>query len=353
LAIHEPQPLSSFDEIWHSAVQLAIVGIFLILIAACIYFCRPILLPVCSAVVIGITLAPVVEHARRIGVPPWLTALVLVLLLLTVVALASMLLAGPINEWIARAPEIGASIKQKFYVLDRPLSALRELQDALLPPSSNVVTTEPQLGVVAPVLIFLTPTVAELMLFLVTLVFFMAGQTEFRRQLVFLFETHDAKLRFIRIANDIGHNLAVYLATVTAINLLLGVIVAFGAWFFGLPSPLTIGIVAALLNYLPYVGPACMVIILMGIGLVSFPSLAYALLPPVAFVGLTTLEGQFITPTVLGRNLTLSPLAILLALAFWAWLWGPMGAFLAVPFSIIGLVTLHHLFPADDFKLPE
>jgi predicted PurR-regulated permease PerM len=95
-----------------------------------------------------------------------------------------------------------------------------------------------------------------------------------------------------------------------------------------------------------------MAVFLLGVGLVSFPSLGYALLPPVAFVALATLEGQFVTPTILGRRLTLNPLAIFLSLAFWGWLWGPMGAFLAVPLSIIGLVTISHLFPTEEFKLP-
>ena len=107
------------------------------------------------------------------------------------------------------------------------------------------------------------------------------------------------------------------------------------------------------LNYIPYIGAACMTLILLGIGLVTFPSLGYALAPPAAFVAVATIEGQFITPTVLGHRLTLNPLMVLLALAFWAWLWGPLGAFLAVPLTIVGLVTLHHLFPPDESKLPD
>jgi predicted PurR-regulated permease PerM len=88
------------------------------------------------------------------------------------------------------------------------------------------------------------------------------------------------------------------------------------------------------------------------IGLVTFPTLGYALLPVAAFVTLTTLEGHFITPTILGRRLTLNPLAVFLALAFWTWLWGPMGAFLAVPLLIVGLVIVGHVLPSDDIKLP-
>ena len=130
-------------------------------------------------------------------------------------------------------------------------------------------------------------------------------------------------------------------------------VVAIGAWLFGLPSPFLLGLLAMVLNYLPYIGAACMTLILFGIGLVTFPSLGFALVPPAAFVAVATVEGQFITPTVLGHRLTLNPLMVLLALAFWAWLWGPMGAFLAVPLTMVGLVTLHHLFPPDEDKLPD
>jgi predicted PurR-regulated permease PerM len=86
---------------------------------------------------------------------------------------------------------------------------------------------------------------------------------------------------------------------------------------------------------------------------VTFPSLGFALIPPAAFVAVATIEGQFVTPAVLGHRLTLNPLMVLLALAFWAWLWGPIGAFLAVPLTMVGLVTLHHLFPPDESKLPD
>jgi len=132
-----------------------------------------------------------------------------------------------------------------------------------------------------------------------------------------------------------------------------GVVVALGAWALGFPNPAIFGVLAALLNYVPYVGPAVMVVILFTVGLVSFPSLGQAFIAPLAFVLLTTMEGHFITPTVVGRRVTLNPLLIFLALAFWTWMWGPIGAFLAAPLSIIGLVVVNHLVPSEDVKLPE
>jgi predicted PurR-regulated permease PerM len=104
---------------------------------------------------------------------------------------------------------------------------------------------------------------------------------------------------------------------------------------------------------MPYIGAAGTTLILLAVGLVTFPSLGYALVPPAAFVALATVEGQFITPAVLGHRLTLNPLAVLLAIAFWGWLWGPIGAFLAVPLTTVILVTMTHLFPPDESKLPD
>ena len=326
---------------------MATVGIFVLLLGAALYVGRPILLPVVAALVIGMTLAPIVKGAARHRIPPWATAIVLGIVLVTAAGIAVTLLAQPVSEWIAKAPEVGATIKQKLYVLDRPLAALRELQEVLLPSKGNAVAVEQsQLGIVTPVVAYVTPAVTQITLFFVTLIFFLAAQIDFRRFMVSFFTSRDAKLRFIRISNDIEDHLASYVATVTVINFGLGVVVAIGAWLFGLPSPILLGLLAMVLNYLPYIGAACMTLILFGIGLVTFPSLGFALVPPAAFVAVATVEGQFITPTVLGHRLTLNPLMVLLALAFWAWLWGPMGAFLAVPLTIVGRGDPASPFPA-------
>jgi predicted PurR-regulated permease PerM len=356
LPVKEPEPpLGSIEDLWSPAAQMATVGIFVILMGACLYLCRPVLLPIVAALVIGTTLAPIVKAGARHGVSPWVTAIALGAALLALAGLAVTLLASPVSEWIAKAPEIGATVKQKLYVLDRPLAALRELQEVLMPAGgpATVAVESSHLGMVTPVVAVVTPALVEATLFFVTLIFFLATQIDFRRYMVSFFATRDAKLRFLRISNEIEEYLGSYVATVTVINFGLGVVVALGAWLFGLPSPIIFGILAAGLNYLPYIGAACMTLIILVVGLVTFPSLGYAFVPPAAFVALATVEGQFITPAVLGHRLTLNPLVVLIALAFWAWLWGPMGAFLAVPLTIVGLVTLHHLFPPEETKLPD
>jgi predicted PurR-regulated permease PerM len=281
------------------------------------------------------------------------TAIVIVALMVAAAALAVTMLAAPITEWMGRAPEIGASIQQRLYVFDRPLAAFHELENAFMPAAPPVAIEPSKISMVTPVAAAITPAVAEAVLFFATLIFFMAGEMKFRRYLAGFFDTRDGKLRFIRIANDIEHNLASYVAVVTVINAALGTIVAAGAWLIGLPSPVILGILAMLLNYIPYVGPACMAIILFAVGFVTFSSLGEAFVAPASLIVLTTLEGHLITPTVLGRRLTLDPLAVFLAIAFWSWLWGPMGAFLAVPLLIVALVITGHVLPSDDVKLPK
>ncbi len=351
LVISDPRPVGSIGGLWSSAGQAASIGVFLLLFGAFLYVGRTILLPILIAAVVSLTLAPLIRAAERRGISPWITAIVVVLLALGALALAAMVLAGPIGEWIGRAPEIGAIIKQKLAVLQTPLAALRRLETELF--GSEAAGPAPPPNVVLPVVAFITPAAGQLLLLFGTLLFFLVGQSGLRTRLALLFSGHEAKLRFLRIVNDIEKNLAGYLALVTVINAAVGTVTAFGAWLIGLPDPAIFGLVAAVLNYIPYVGPAIVVVVLFAVGLVSFPSLGHALIAPCGFIGLTTLEGHFITPAIVGRRITLNPLMVVLALAFWTWMWGPIGAFLATPLSIIGLVVFSHLFPPDEVKLPD
>jgi predicted PurR-regulated permease PerM len=352
LVISDPQPVENVTNLWLSAGQAANIGIFLILFGAFLYIGRAILLPILAASIVALTLAPLVKGAKRRGIPPWLSGLVIVILGLGVLGLAATMLAGPVSEWIGRAPEIGATIKDRLSVLDRPLASLHELQ-AALGGGEGVNVNTPTSSIVLPVVAFVTPAAGELLLFFGTLLFFLIGQLELRSSLVSLFGNRDAKLRFMKIMRDIERNLAGYLTVVTIINAALGTIGAIGTWLIGYPNPVLFGILAALLNYIPYVGPGIMVIVLFGVGLVSFPFIAHAAVAPIGFMVLTTMEGHLVTPTIVGRRLTLNPLLVLLALAFWTWMWGPFGAFLAVPLSIIGLVVFNHLFPTEEVNLPD
>lgn len=354
LTLQDRQPIENFGDVWTFTAQVATLGIFLLLIIAALYFGSALLLPIVVAAVIGETLAPIMSAAAARGVPRALSAALLVLTGIVLVALIVTLLAAPLTDLVKRAPEIGASIKTKLYVLDQPLAAWRDLRAVISPQVNNVVQVDyGWTSIVTPVVGFLTPAIGQIVLFLIVLFFVLVGERDLRDALVAMMPNRDARLRVLRIASDIQRNLAAYVTVVTVINVSIGVIVTTGTWLLGFPSPLLFGIMATLLNYIPYLGSAVTAVTLFGVGLVVFPTLGQALIAPLGYVVVAALEGQVVTPAVLGKHLTLNPLMIVLSLAFWTFLWGPMGTFIAAPLSIVGMVILGHLLPDNDPQLPE
>ena len=175
LVISEPTPVGNVQNMWGSVGQAATVGIFLMLFVAFLYLGRAILLPVLAAAVIALTLAPLVKMLARAGISPWITGLFILLIGFGAMSLLGMALAGPVSNWISQAPQIGAAIQQKLSVLDQPLAALHQLEGSLFGNGAAQVSVSAP-NVVLPVVAFLTPAAGEVLLFFVTLYFFLVGQ---------------------------------------------------------------------------------------------------------------------------------------------------------------------------------
>ena len=337
-----------------SAGEVAIIGIFVLMVLGALWFARPLLLPATTALVVGLMLGPLAAQADRFRVPPVITAIVLTLLVVGIFNIVIVVLAAPVGEWISKAPEIGASIRQKMTVLDRPLESFRQLREAVLPASKDETDVNVDLlAVLQPVVLFVTPAIGQVVIFLGTLFFYLLGRSQVRRVFVVFFEGRESRLRMLRIMNDIELNLTHYLSIVVVINTAVGLTAFVIAYLVGLPSPLAWGVLGFLFNFIPYIGALMMQLVMLGVGLVTFPSLGLALLGPAMYLAFTTLEGHFITPAIMGRQLTLNPLTVFLSLVFWTWLWGPIGAFLAVPLLIVMLVVASHLLPKDESALPK
>lgn len=351
-ALGEAAPLTE-PAFRRSAGEVATIGIFVLLVIGAVWFARPLLLPLTTAIVIGLMLGPVAKQADRFRIPSVITAIALTLLVISIFNAVVVILAAPVGEWIGKAPEIGASIRQKMTVLDRPLDAFRQLREAVLPAGKEEGSVNVDLlSVLQPVVLFITPAIGQVVIFFGTLFFYLLGRNHVRRKLVVFFEGRESRLRMLRIINDIEHSLTRYLSIVAIINIVVGLTAFVIAYIVGLPSPLAWGVLGFLLNFIPYIGAFLMQLIMLSVGLVTFPTLGQALLGPALYLGFTTLEGHFITPAVMGRQLTLNPLTVFLSLVFWTWLWGPIGAFLAVPLLIVMLVIASHLAPKEESVLP-
>ena len=355
LRLTDAQPLSGIPPIWRLGAMISTLAMGALALIAALYFGRPVLLPVVAGLIVGITLSPAIEFGTRFNIPAAVSAVVAVTLLIGVIGVLLTFFAAPLTEWIARAPEIGAAVQAKLRVFEYPLQVLRDIKAAVMPAGANEQSVSVESNpaeMVGTVVVAVTPAVGQFVVFFGTLIFFLISNVELRHRLIVAFGTRAARLRVMRIWNDIEGNLVGYVGLVTMINLALGAVTAVVLYLIGFPNPLTFGLLTIGLNFIPYIGPAIVAAVLFGVGLVAMPTLYQAALAPALFVAIATFEGHFITPSLVGRRLTLSPFLVFLALVFWTWLWGPIGAFLAVPLLIVSFVVLAHLFPREVMNLP-
>jgi predicted PurR-regulated permease PerM len=305
-----------------------------------------------TAFVVGTMLSPAAGFLERHRIPRSVSAVLIVTAVGAGAAFIIGLISSPLMEWSHRLPELGSLLKDKLHVFDRPLALWQQLQN-MLGGSDGLSTIQmPKFDWVQPAIEFLSPTFTEFLLFFATLMLFIASWKDLRRALVMNFADHAGRLRMLRILNEIEGNLGGYLLTVTMINLGVGAATGIICAVAGMPNPAGLGALAATLNFFPIIGPVAMFVILAVVGLVAFSTIGGGLIAPLAFIGVTFLEGHFVTPTIIGRRLELNALAVFVALAFWTWLWGPMGGFLSSPLLIVALVLKEHLLPVDSPQLP-
>ena len=299
-------------------------------------------LPVTAALIIAIALVPALEWLERRRVPSGLAAFLCLMLFLLIANAAVAAIVFPASEWVKALPE---RVERMRHTLAPIIDAFSDLDSFI-----NNVTHEFSRG---PGLASQTVTVetpnsllqfiatsapfAIIQMFFATLViyFFLAGWTKMRKRTITNRASFDGAMTTARVIQQVVDATSTYLGTITLVNITLGLLVALILWAIGMESPLMWGGIVAVMNYIPYLGPIVAAFLLSVGGLMVFDEPWRAMLPAIIFVSLHLVEANIITPTVVGRRLTINPLMILLALSFWAWVWGTTGALLAVPLLII------------------
>src|SRR5690348_8221511 len=170
-SVNDPQPVAEVSRLWRTAAQAATIGMFVIIFVIALSLARPILLPVVSAFVVTMMLGPLSARADRYGVPSLLSAIVFWLLVIAVFYGVIVLLASPVVDWIGKAPDIGRNIQDKLHVLDRPIAALQELRDALLPSDKKGSLGVDIVAFVQPAVAVVTPAIGQTLIFFGTLFF--------------------------------------------------------------------------------------------------------------------------------------------------------------------------------------
>ncbi len=298
-------------------------------------------MPVTAALVIAIALVPLLEWFERRGVPSRLAAglCLIVFLVIAVFAIGSIVI--PATDWVSQVP---SKIPKVQAALEPILDLYKNLDRFIERTVSQIAITQERTSAVRietpnSALGLLTASAPHLLiqLFFALLVifFFLAGWTAMRKKTIVSRGSFEGALTTARVIQQVVDATSTYLGTITLINIGLGGLTALALWWLGMPSPVMWGGIVAVLNYIPYLGPIASALLLFVGGLMTFPDVWGALLPPAAFVAFHLIEANIFTPLVVGHRLTISPLSILISLSFWAWVWGTTGALLAVPLLII------------------
>jgi predicted PurR-regulated permease PerM len=334
-------------------VAFALTALLVICVVATLYVAKAFFLPVVMAFVVGTMLSPAARLLERHKIPRPLAAVLIVAAVGALAAFMIGLISSPLMEWSTRLPEAAARLKDKLHVFDRSIALWQDLQSMVGGSDALTPFQMPKFDWVQPTIEFLSPTFTEFLLFIATVILFIASWKDLRRTLIMTFADRKARLRTLRILNEIEVHLGNYLLTVTMINSGVGVLTGIVCAIVHMPNPAGLGALAATLNFIPIIGPVAMFAILAGVGIIALPTLGAALVAPLAFAGIAFLEGHFVTPTIIGRRLALNALAVFLALAFWTWLWGPMGAFLSSPLLIVALIVKENVAPVAAPQLPD
>ena len=299
-------------------------------------------LPVTAALVVAIALVPLLEWFERRGVGSRIAAGLCVIIFLAIAAFAIASIVMPAIDWVTMVPEridrVRATLaplldlyKNLEQFVDKTVSQI-SMSSANSGREVRIATPNSMLGIITA-----SAPHAAIQLFFALLViyFFLSGWTSMRRRTIKSRGSFEGAMTTARVIQEVVEATSTYIGTISLINVTLGALTALILWLLGMPSPLMWGGIVAVLNYIPYLGPIAAALLLFVGGLMSFPDVWSALLPPAIFLAMHTVEANAVTPLIVGKKIEVNPLLILVALSFWAWVWGTVGALLAVPLLII------------------
>lgn len=313
------------------------------------YFAAPVLIPIAFAVYLNLVLSPLVRLCEKARIKPAVSSAFIVLSMVLLLVGSINILAEPAEEWFEKAPTIFNDVRKKITSVTEPLEDISELAETV----EELTTLDTSNGV-QPVVVQapnlfaqLTDRLPDLVLstaiVLFLTYFFLSAGDSFLRKLVALGRRFKHKRTIVLIFRQIQHEVSNYLLTITLVNVGLGICVFLVMYYLDVPNALLWGSLAAIMNFIPYLGALAMALILTMVGMASFDAPAAMFVPVAAYTGLSVLEGNLITPSLLGRNLSLQPSVLFVMLIFWGWMWGVVGALLSIPITVVLNVVLQRL----------
>ena len=316
--------------------SILLIGIFTLLLLYALYFAAEIVLPIIFAVILYLVLQPAMRGAARMRVPKPAAALFILLVFFGSVGTLSFTLSGPAADWVSKAPDSLRRIEGRLLFFRQPIADLQSVSKQVETIAEGPVTDSKPVTLAGPGMSSFLFSGTRTMLIglgttVVLLFFLLVSGDLFLRRFVEILPTFSNKKQAIEISREIESNISSYLATISFMNLGVGILTGVASYLCGLSDPILWGTVAFLLNFVPILGPLCGLSILFFAGLLAFDSIWQAALPALIYLSIHIIEGQTVTPILLARRFILNPVLIIISLIFWYWMWGIAGALLAVP----------------------
>jgi predicted PurR-regulated permease PerM len=337
--------------------SIAITGLFILAFFYTLYFTRAFLLPIVLALLLTFLLRPAVRALKRVKIPEVASAALVLILLLGVVGYGTVRVSRPAAEWMYNAPESLRRIELKVSHLrklfEEASQAAEELKKIATLGTQNAMEVEiKRPGFTDAVLTGTQEVLIKSSVMFILLYLLLASGDLFQRKFIRLFSDENKKRQVQAITREVERKISRYLLTVTIVNTLMGISLGIGMYLVGMPNPVLWGVMAGFLVFIPYLGPLIGVSIVTFVALLTFDSIERTLLVPAIYLSLETLQGQILTPMVLGFRLALNPVAIFIWLIFWGWIWGITGALLAVPMLTVFKIfcdSTKSLAPVGEF----
>ncbi|WP_240957040.1 AI-2E family transporter [Pseudopontixanthobacter vadosimaris] len=327
-------------------------------------------LPLVTAIILTILLSPLADRIAALGLPNVLASFLALLLFLVIVIVALGTVLQPAADLFDSLPEMIDRIVLRYGELRQELAWLAQINEQLTRALGSesgrevVLATPTMMEQVA----FATPTVVLEVLLTFLMAFFMIeARVRLRRHLLLGRSDFGSSIKAARVVREVQDRVAAYILTVSIINICVGIVVAAGAWALGVEAPVMWGGLAAILNFLPYIGPLAMVALLGLFGIGTTDTILLGLVPAGAYLALHAVEANVVTPSILGARFTMNPVMILIALSYFSWIWGVVGALLSVPLllmltalidhvgrpNLIGFMFGESLFPASPIEIED
>lgn len=314
-----------------------------------------ILAPASLGIVLGLMLGPLATRLEKRGLRPGLSASLVVVMFIVAICLFAAAVAAPLAFWLSRLPQLWSNLQLQLSELKAPLETLKSVRDQLRDLTGGeglTVSVDEGMGVES-VAVLAPAVVAQILIFFACLYFFVATRNQTRAAVLKLCFDRRLRWRVAHIFRDVERMVSRYLLSITVINILEGAAVGVALWLIGIPSAALWGALAALTNFIVFVGPIVMMVILFMVGLAEFDTLGGSLLPVGVYLAINMLEAQFVTPMVIGRTMTLNPFVVVLALIFWIWLWGPLGGFIAIPALLVVYAVIRNIVPGINWGVDD